>query len=773
VRRPRDRRPVRRPCRALPAVVTALGFVLAQAGAEGLAAQGSAPTAGDEVPGASLPVREVVLANGMRVLILPRAGAPTVAFVVQYGVGSVNESLGNTGIAHLLEHLLFKGTTTVGTQDHAAERPLFLRMDAAHDTLLQARGRPAPDSATVARLQARIRALEDSARAFVVSNDLDRILTRQGARGLNATTSTESTIYYVQLPANRAELWFALEADRMRNPVFREFYAERDVVLEERRMRVEDSPGGRLYEAHLAAAYRMHPYGVPVIGWMSDIESLSRAQVEAYYRRFYSPSNAVVAIVGSVDPDQVEGWAHRYLGSVPAGERPPPVLAREPPQRGERRVEVEADAEPLLRIGWHVPELTHADAPALSVLAALLTGGRTTRLYRSIVLEARAAHLRLRQHRPWGAAPAALPDRRRAAGSAHVSRAGGAHLRRAGSTGRGPSVCSGDRAHTGTARGRRSAAAGVGSRAGVPARRLGVALGRLAGDLPVERPAARGGARRRPARGAPLPHRLQPDRVHAGAPARATLGWRSVKPGARRLAALLLLPAAVSAACARVPAPAAPEPTGRQAALALEFPPLAFEPPQPELRTLPGGVEVLHLEDRSLPLVTVLALFRGGYGRFPRSDYAAGLALPSLLRSGGTRTLPPDSVDLLLELTSLQTSFGSSGGSFTSSVNTLTRGLSDALALWGDMLRDAALRLGARGGLAGTGAGERAAATHGRPRAPGSEHLQPSHVRGPPGRMGDVGGRPGPRRPGSSDRLERSAPPRSSARRNLVLGVSR
>jgi predicted Zn-dependent peptidase len=345
----------------------------------------------DEAAGTSLPVREVHLPNGMRVLVLPRPGAPTVAFVVQYGVGSVNEHLGITGIAHLLEHLLFKGTTTVGTRDYAAERVLFARMDAAHDTLLRARAASRVDSAAVLRLRERIRTLEDSARAFVVSNDLDRILTREGARGLNATTTNEATTYFVQLPANRAELWFALEADRMRNPVFREFYTERDVVMEERRMRVEDSPGGRLYEAHLAAAYRTHPYGVPVIGWMSDIESLSRAEVADYYRRFYGPNNAVVAVVGSVDPDQVERWAREYFGAVPAGEIPEPVLAVEPPQRGERRVEVEFDAEPLVRIGWHVPSVSHDDMPALAVLATLLTGGRTTRLYRRLVQDERVA----------------------------------------------------------------------------------------------------------------------------------------------------------------------------------------------------------------------------------------------------------------------------------------------------------------------------------------------------------------------------------------------
>ena len=344
-----------------------------------------APAAAQLSPGERLPVRTLTLDNGMRFVILPRTGAPTVSFIVQYAVGGVNERLGTTGIAHLLEHMLFKGTTTVGTKDLDAELMLFPRMDAAHDTLLRARA--SGDSATVRRLNDRIGELEDSARVFVEPNEFDRILTRAGAQGLNATTTNASTIYFVELPSNRTELWFALEADRLLNPIFREYYSERDVVTEERRMRIETSPGGVLYEAHLAAAFTMHPYGVPVVGYMADLKVLSRSDVETYYRRFYGPNNAVVAIVGDIDPDQVEHWARDYLGPIPRGETSTPVTAVEPTQLGERRVVVEWDAEPALRIGWHVPAAVHNDAPALAILTSLLTGGQTSRLYRRLVLE--------------------------------------------------------------------------------------------------------------------------------------------------------------------------------------------------------------------------------------------------------------------------------------------------------------------------------------------------------------------------------------------------
>ncbi len=349
----------------------------------------AAARAQEPTPGERLPVRERTLDNGMRVLALERRGAPTVAFIVEYDVGSLQEHLGDTGTAHLLEHLLFKGTTTVGTRNLQAELALFSRMDAAHDTLVRARA--AGDSADVGRLGSVIDALEDTARVYVVPNEFDRILSRAGAQGLNATTTNESTSYFVELPANRAELWFVLESDRMANPVFREFYTERKVVMEERRMRMETDPGGLLYEAHLAAAYTMHPYGVPVVGYMSDLENLGRQDVERYYRQYYGPNHAVLVVVGDIDADQILRWAQRYFGPIPRGEDPLPVLAREPEQQGERRVDIAWDAEPSVRIGWHVPSALHADAPALTMMTSLLTGGRTSRLYRRLILDDRTA----------------------------------------------------------------------------------------------------------------------------------------------------------------------------------------------------------------------------------------------------------------------------------------------------------------------------------------------------------------------------------------------
>ena len=346
----------------------------------------------DTSPGERLPVVRHVLPNGMTFLFLRRAGAPTVSFVTQFRAGGVDEWTGISGTAHLFEHMLFKGTPTLGTRDHAAEQRMFPRIDAVADSLTQEfRKGEAADTAVMRRLRERLRQLEDSARGFVVSNELDRVLTRNGAVNLNASTFNDGTNYFFSLPANRAELWFALEGDRIKNPVLREFYSERDVVMEERRLRVETQPFGLLREEFLQAAFRAHPYGRPVVGLASEIQAVSRNSAIEYFRRYYGPNNSVVAIVGDIDVDQMRRWADQYFGSIPSGEPHRPVVTQEPAQRGERRIEVEYDANPLLMIGYHVPEAMHPDSRALSMLASILTGGRTSRLVARLVVQQRAA----------------------------------------------------------------------------------------------------------------------------------------------------------------------------------------------------------------------------------------------------------------------------------------------------------------------------------------------------------------------------------------------
>jgi predicted Zn-dependent peptidase len=343
-------------------------------------------------PGERLPVVKHVLPNGMTFLFLRKEGAPTVSFVTQFRAGAVDEWTGISGMAHLFEHMLFKGTPTLGTRDYAAEQRLFPRIDAVADSFTaEFRKGEQADTAVLARLRDRLKQLEDSARQSVVSNELDRILTENGAVRLNAGTFNDGTNYYFSLPANRAELWFVLESDRIAHPVLREFYTERDVVMEERRLRVETQPAGLLREEFLEAAFRAHPYGRPVVGLASDVQTLSRAAAQDYYRRFYGPNNAVVAVVGDIDTTQMKHWADQYLGDIPAGEPHRPVVTQEPPQHGERRIEVEYDANPMALIGYHVPDASHPDAPALAVLSSILTGGRTSRLVQRLVVRDQVA----------------------------------------------------------------------------------------------------------------------------------------------------------------------------------------------------------------------------------------------------------------------------------------------------------------------------------------------------------------------------------------------
>jgi predicted Zn-dependent peptidase len=343
-------------------------------------------------PGERLAVVKHVLPNGMTFLLLRREGAPTVSFVTHYRAGGVDEWTGISGTAHLFEHMLFKGSTSVGTKNLAAEQALFPVIDAVADSVTEEFRRGAlTDSAQLQRLRDRLKELEDSARQFVVSNELDRILTENGAVGLNATTNNDNTNYYFQLPSNRAKLWFVLESDRLKNPVMREFYSEREVVMEERRLRVETQPLGLLSEEFLQAAFRAHPYGRPVVGVASEIQTVSRNSALEYFRRYYGPNNAVVAIVGDINVDSMKTWATRHFGDIPAGAAHKPVVTQEPPQRGERRILVEFDANPSVLIGYHVPGTRHPDAPALAVLSQLLTGGRTSRLFQRLVIKDRVA----------------------------------------------------------------------------------------------------------------------------------------------------------------------------------------------------------------------------------------------------------------------------------------------------------------------------------------------------------------------------------------------
>lgn len=341
------------------------------------------------------------LANGLTVLMVERHQTPIVSINLTFAVGGINEQVGQTGLAHLYEHMAFKGTRTVGTKDFAKEQPILDELQRV-GTELEQRQRDLArhnaentttdaEHAQIVALQKRFKALQDDAAQYVVGNEMSLLYQRHGGIGLNAATGKDLTRYMINLPSNRLPLWAAIEADRMANPVLREFYKERGVVMEERRLRNDDSPNGLLFETFTSAAFRAHPYGIPTIGWESDILSLTPAATEAFFKTYYGPGRATIGIVGDINPKEVIALIERTFGKIPASPPPPQIVTVEPPQRGERRVEVEFDAEPSLAIGFHKPGLGHPDDYVFDVIDEILTDGLTSRLYSKLVRDGRLA----------------------------------------------------------------------------------------------------------------------------------------------------------------------------------------------------------------------------------------------------------------------------------------------------------------------------------------------------------------------------------------------
>ncbi len=333
-------------------------------------------------------VKSFSLDNGLKVLLLERHVSPTVSLYIRHRVGAVDEANGKTGSAHFLEHLMFKGTETVGTKDYRLEKSVLHRINEVGYRLDEEKlkGEKA-DPKQTAQLQAELEKLLKKHRTMFLSNELDRLYTENGGADLNASTGQDVTTYHVSLPANKIELWARLESDRMKNPVFREFYAERDVVMEERRQSVESNPGGKLMEQFLAGAFQAHPYGRPVLGWPSDMAFLDTNYIRDFFRRFYAPNNTVIAIVGDIDPVTTLRMVKKYFGPLKRQKLPVEHITSEPPQRGERRIEVAFPARPQLMIGYHKPTLPDFADYVFDVIESVLSQGRTSRLYHALVEE--------------------------------------------------------------------------------------------------------------------------------------------------------------------------------------------------------------------------------------------------------------------------------------------------------------------------------------------------------------------------------------------------
>ncbi len=351
-------------------------------------------------------VREIHLSNGMKVLLLPRHDEATVAAGWVAHVGSANERPGITGIAHLFEHMMFKGSTTIGTRDLAKDGEIINEQERIRDLMRAEESKvrtawrrgdiddPAkPDNMTprwreLAKLFNEQIALQ---RRILVKNELDKIYTTAGSSGMNAFTSQDMTGYFVTVPANKLELWMWMESDRIFHPVFREFYAERDVVYEERRMRTESTPLGKFAEAFEAMFWTSGNYHWPVLGWPSDVSSISKAQADEFYSIYYAPQNLTAILVGDFDPANAAALAEKYLGRIPAGAKAPPdLVTTEIAQPGEKRMIAEAETNPQVDIWWHTVPFGHKDSYPLDVLAEILST-RTGRLFKGLVLGSKTA----------------------------------------------------------------------------------------------------------------------------------------------------------------------------------------------------------------------------------------------------------------------------------------------------------------------------------------------------------------------------------------------
>ena len=331
-------------------------------------------------------IREHVLSNGMKFIILERHEAPVFSGHIHVDVGSSDEVIGNTGIAHVFEHMAFKGTTTLGTEDYAKEKAIMDKMDGVFDELRTewAKGNRA-NPENLKELETEFKALEKEVAQYSNGEEYAKILEQEGSVGVNAGTSADHTVYFYSLPSNKLELWMALESERFFEPVLRDFFKEKEVIKEERRLRTESSPVGRLIEELKGLAYLAHPYGQPIIGHMSDIHTTTRAEALQFFEEHYTPSNMVAAIVGDVNADVVIQMADKYFGRLPSRPDLPLVETVEPKQLGERRVRIVEQTQPVIVLTYHKPEIRHLDNAVFNAITDILASGRTSRLYKKLV----------------------------------------------------------------------------------------------------------------------------------------------------------------------------------------------------------------------------------------------------------------------------------------------------------------------------------------------------------------------------------------------------
>ena len=327
-----------------------------------------------------------VLPNGLTLIVCERPEAPVFSYFTMVDAGSADDPQGASGLAHMFEHMAFKGTTEIGTTDYPAEKIALAKVEttyAAYDAEL--RKRFGQDKAKLATLQKAFADAQAEAEKFVIPNQFSEIAEQNGAVGLNASTGEDSTQFFWSMPSNRLELWAYMESSRLGSPVEREFYKERNVVQEERRMRVDSAPTGRMIEQFLATAYTAHPYRVPTVGWESEISQVTATEADAFHKKYYVPANIVIAVVGDVKASETMPVLEKYFSPIPAGPKPEPMTTIEPPQTAEKSVVIKEATQPFYIEGYHRPDYRDPDDAVYDAISDIFSNGRTARLYRSLV----------------------------------------------------------------------------------------------------------------------------------------------------------------------------------------------------------------------------------------------------------------------------------------------------------------------------------------------------------------------------------------------------
>jgi len=333
-----------------------------------------------------------VLPNGLTLIVCERPEAPVFSFYTLVDAGSADDPQGASGLAHMFEHIAFKGTDQIGTTNYPAEKLALAKVEAAYAAYdAEFRKIVGKDPAKLAALKQEFEDAQTAAEKFVVPNQFAQLAEQNGAVGLNASTGEDSTQYFFSMPSNRLELWAYMESGRIGHPVAREFYKERDVVMEERRMRVDSNPIGALEEQFLATAYVAHPYRRPDVGWESEISQVTATEAEAFHKKYYVPANIVIAVVGDVKAADAMPLLTRYFGPIPAGPKPEPMTTVEPPQDAERSVLIHGQSQPSYFEGYHRPDYRDPDDSVYDAISDIFSNGRTGRLYRSLVRDQKIA----------------------------------------------------------------------------------------------------------------------------------------------------------------------------------------------------------------------------------------------------------------------------------------------------------------------------------------------------------------------------------------------